>query len=82
MNRRQFLEMLGLGAATLAAPKFIFDVGANLWKQEPKLLYTEQFLNNLFKKEWQEAFERSLLHESYWPRFRMGGSLLVTTIPE
>ena len=29
MNRRDFLRMLGIGAATVAAPKFIFDMGKN-----------------------------------------------------
>lgn len=29
MNRRKFLEMLGVGAAMAAAPKLIFDMGKN-----------------------------------------------------
>lgn len=34
MNRRDFLKHLGLGGVALATPKFIFDVGANLYKME------------------------------------------------
>lgn len=29
LTRRDFLKMLGIGAATVAAPKFIFDMGKN-----------------------------------------------------
>lgn len=29
MNRRDFLKMLGIGAATVAAPKFFIDMGKN-----------------------------------------------------
>lgn len=34
MLRRDFLKLLGLGAVTVATPKFIFDYGANLYKRE------------------------------------------------
>jgi len=34
MNRRQFLKLLSIGAASVAAPKFIFDTGANLYKYD------------------------------------------------
>lgn len=34
MNRRDFLRMLGIGAAAAVAPKFIFDVGANLHRAD------------------------------------------------
>lgn len=36
MNRRQFLQALGIGGAAIAAPKLIFDMGANLWKYTPE----------------------------------------------
>lgn len=29
MNRRDFLKVLGISAASIAAPKIIFDIGAN-----------------------------------------------------
>lgn len=32
MDRRSFLQLLGVGAASAAAPKLIFDMGANLWR--------------------------------------------------
>lgn len=35
MNRRAFLTALGLTTAAAAAPKFIFDMGANLWRLKP-----------------------------------------------
>lgn len=41
MNRRDFLKMLGVGLPALAAPKFIFDMGANLWRRDPQVLYFE-----------------------------------------
>lgn len=56
MDRRNFLRMLGLGAATVAAPKFIFDMGANLWRQEQAHVFypTDEDIARLFIKEWQE----------------------------
>lgn len=35
MNRRDFLKMLGLTPVVVAAPRFIFDMGANLYKPQP-----------------------------------------------
>jgi hypothetical protein len=32
MNRRDFLKYLGIGTGVVATPKFIFDMGANLYK--------------------------------------------------
>lgn len=34
MNRREFLQKLLAAGAVVAAPKFIFDYGANLYKQK------------------------------------------------
>lgn len=34
MDRRAFLQRLGLVAAAAATPKFIFDMGANLYRYE------------------------------------------------
>jgi hypothetical protein len=36
MNRREFLELLGIGAVSVAAPKFIFDMGKNSRIYTPK----------------------------------------------
>ena len=33
MNRRGFLKLLGIGAATVAAPVY-FDMGRGLWRQQ------------------------------------------------
>lgn len=37
LDRRKFLKMLGIAGLTAAAPKFIFDMGANLYK--PKSIW-------------------------------------------
>lgn len=34
MNRRDFLRVMGLGLVATATPKFIFDVGANLYRRD------------------------------------------------
>ena len=34
MNRREFLKLMGITAAGMAAPKLIFDMGANLYKYD------------------------------------------------
>lgn len=34
MNRRHFLKLLSASAASIAAPKLIFDMGANLYKYD------------------------------------------------
>lgn len=58
MNRRDFLKLLGLGAVTVATPKFIFDYGANLYTREPILIDPDDYIYNLtnsgiiFKKEY------------------------------
>jgi len=37
MNRREFLQALGIGTVTVATPKFIFDVGKNLHVLKPEV---------------------------------------------
>jgi hypothetical protein len=39
MDRRDFLKLLGLSTAAVVAPKFIFDMGANLHKLKPVPIY-------------------------------------------
>lgn len=39
MDRRHFLTSLLAAGAVAAAPKFIFDMGANLWKNSDRTLY-------------------------------------------
>lgn len=34
MNRREFLHLMGIGTVSVAAPKIIFDMGANLYKYD------------------------------------------------
>jgi hypothetical protein len=43
MNRREFLRSLGIISAAAVAPKFIFDVGANLYKRKPICLEDFEF---------------------------------------
>lgn len=45
MLRRAFLQKLLAGAAVAAAPKFIFDMGANLYKAETKTRLFEHWGN-------------------------------------
>lgn len=44
LTRRDFLIKLGLTTVAVAAPKFIFDLGANLYKREAdQLVFTPRF---------------------------------------
>lgn len=40
MNRRAFLELLGLTTVAAATPRFIFDMGKNLYKSNRQILIT------------------------------------------
>lgn len=42
MNRRTFLKNLGLAGVAVAAPKFIFDVGKNLYRMPEVRVYQER----------------------------------------
>lgn len=39
MDRREFLQSLGILGAVAATPKFIFDMGANLYKQDKAIIF-------------------------------------------
>lgn len=43
MNRRDFLEMLGLAAVAAATPKFIFDMGKNSHLYTRKVLILDEW---------------------------------------
>lgn len=45
MNRREFLRFLGVGAVSAAAPKFIFDMGANLYKQRSEIFIHQGWID-------------------------------------
>ena len=45
MNRRQFIKNILIGATVATAPKFIFDVGANLYKREVRNPYADLILS-------------------------------------
>lgn len=79
MNRRDFLKLLGLGAVTVATPKFIFDYGANLYKRESlieipdedeMLYYADSFrydlatYGNFFKKRYLRL-SREIFNQSH-----------------
>lgn len=82
MNRRDFLKILGLGTVTVAAPKFIFDLGANLYKRQPMLVTSGTFGGidiirskcgitdtfGLTKSIWEEKLFRDTLKETYFVR--------------
>lgn len=46
MDRRNFLRMLGATAVVAAAPKFIFDMGANLYRRESQIV-TPEFVTQI-----------------------------------
>lgn len=45
MNRRDFLKALGIGVTVAAAPKFIFDIGANLYKIKPEFISLQHIID-------------------------------------
>lgn len=56
MNRREFLEMLGMSGVVLVTPKFIFDYGANLYKRELNIEELRQWANVIIDSVMEEAF--------------------------
>ena len=72
MDRRNFLHMLGLAGVTLAAPKFIFDMGANLYRASGDIIgqkCTLTTFDSLTKKIWEERLFKDTMAESYFARF-------------
>lgn len=51
MKRREFLEILGIGILAVAKPKFIFDMGAHLYKPDYSFLEETTFAPRFYPDE-------------------------------
>lgn len=54
LSRREFLQRLGLVAVAAATPKFIFDMGANLYKPDNRVgeitILTIEAIRNFYEQ--------------------------------